>query len=808
MSVKYSRSLSGKIIIALLAACGTLLISWAVMNRSFQRIKQPVKRMSEPNPQLRIVNRLLKDVIYLDQLQRLQASSGNIKNYRPFLEQSARIRSSLDSLYILTGANAIRRRRIDTMRSLLTQRDKVFFRYLNLRQGFLENDSLNNKLRLLSEVVSKSALKTDSNIFTSESRISATTIEDSNSHVEEEKKGFWDKLFKRRKNPERREVRHMILEQLKISVDTSLLLHEDSMISQLSQSISAVENERQQSRNTLLRQRVRLDNAGQNLISQLLVMLSEMEHNELRTIEQNNLLATQIIDRGLNRISMILIAFVLLIVILSILIFTDISKSNQYRKELILARDEAEKLGQLRGRFMANMSHELRTPLQAIIGFAEQMKQDADERTRKNSNIIFQSANHLLHVVNEVLDYSRINANKLVIESKIFSVKEVTDSVIETIGIQARQKQLSFSSDTGGVDDTLYYGDPYRLKQILFNLLGNAIKFTERGGISLEVARKVYKRHTAFTFRIADTGIGIPAENHEKIFEHFEQLETDYLQHGTGLGLNIVKNLVAQQNGSISLESTPGQGSVFSVSLAYSPVKPKQDNSRQQVAASFDACVWIIDDDRTILQLCSMILQRYGIRHQCFQAADEVLKAALPEDLEIIFTDIRMPRTDGFELKNLLQQRLETRQRIRFIALTAQSMPEERARIMDSGFDALLVKPFLEKELTDLIYSGNTPVADKGPAGTEDIFRIFVAETTSDLAALRHALQQHDTAAQAAVLHRLAGRLGQLGLKDQSRAARRLEIGLLREEHHTEAVTTFTEDLAAWLATRVQEGKL
>lgn len=764
--------------------------------------------MSEPNPQLRIVNRLLKDVIYLDQLQRLQASSGNTKNYRPFLEQSAHIRSSLDSLYLLNRENSIRRRRIDTMRSLLAQRDKVFFRYLNLRQGFLENDSLSNKLRLLSEVVSKSALKTDSNIFTSESRISATTIEDSNNHTEEEKKGFWDKLFKRRKNPERREVRHMILEQLKISVDTSLLLHEDSMISQLSQSISAVENERQQSRNALLRQRVRLDNAGQDLISQLLVMLSEMEHNELHTIEQNNFLAIQIIDRGLNKISIILIVFVLLIIILSILIFTDISKSNQYRKELILARDEAEKLGQLRGRFMANMSHELRTPLQAIIGFAEQMKHDADERTQKNSNIIFQSANHLLHVVNEVLDYSRINANKLVIESKIFSVKEVTGSVIEAISIQAKQKQLSFSSVTDEVDDTLYYGDPYRLKQILFNLLGNAIKFTEQGGVSLEVSRKVYKRHSAFTFRIADTGIGIPAENHEKIFEHFEQLETDYLQHGTGLGLNIVKNLVAQQNGSISLESTVGQGSVFSVSLAYTQVKSKHSNTRQQLPASFDAFVWIIDDDRTILQLCSMILQRYGIRHQCFQSADEALKAAIPQDLEIILTDIRMPRIDGFELRRLLQQRLKTMQRPRFIALTAQSMPEERARIMDSGFDALLVKPFLEKELTDLIYSGNTPAADNGTTGTEDIFQVFIAETTTDLANLSDALQQHDTAAMAAVLHRLAGRLGQLGIKDKSRTARQLEIKLRQGENHPEAIAGFAEDLTAWLSARIQEGGL
>lgn len=767
--------------------------------------------MSEPNPQLRIVNRLLKDVIYLDQLQRLQASSGNLKDYKPFLEQSARIRALLDSLYVLSGANEIRHRRIDTMRSLLVQRDKVFFRYISLRQGFLENDSLNNKLRMLSEYVNKSALKTDSNIFTSESSISATTIEDSN-NTEEEKKGFWDKLFKRKKSPERKEVRHMILEQLKISVDTSLLLHEDSMISQLSQSISAVENERQQSRNTLLRQRVRLDHAGQDIISQLLVMLNEMEHNELYAIEQNNLLATEIIDRGFNRISMILIAFIVLIIVLSVLIFTDISKSNQYRKELILARDEAEKLGQIRGKFMANMSHELRTPLQAIIGFTEQMVKDEQQRTQKNSDIIFQSANHLLHVVNEVLDYSRINSGKLLIASKMFSVKDITDSVAEAIQLQAGQKQLSFSAFTNEVDNTLFYGDPYRLRQILFNLLGNAVKFTEKGEVSLQVSKKEYKRHTTFTFRIADTGIGIPAENHGKIFAHFEQLETDYLQHGTGLGLTIVKNLVEQQGGSIALESEPGKGSVFSVSLAYTKVKaPQQHSVVPQGQPVFEGLVWIIDDDRTILKLCSLVLQQHHIPHQCFHAADEVLQTIIPEQLSIVLTDIRMPRIDGFELKNHLKQKAGST--VRYIALTAQSMPEERAKILDSGFDALLLKPFLEKELTDLLFSFT---AQQEQAATltdhsthdKEVWDILIPETTEDLAVLQNAAQQQDTTVMADSLHRLAGRFGQLGIKDISRVARRLEISLRRGEYHPEAISDFTGQLSTWLDVQKKQHKL
>ncbi|MFA6152026.1 MAG: ATP-binding protein [Chitinophagaceae bacterium] len=791
MSFKSTRPLTGKIIFILLIACITLVLSWAITNFSFQKIKEPVRKIAEPNPQLQLVNKVLKDVVQLDQLQRIQASQENVKNYRPFLKQSESIRLSLDTLYQLSLGNEEQLSRIDTMKSILVRRDKLFVRYLNLRQNYFENDTLTGKIQLLSDFVNNTALRTDSNIYTTESKITATTIEQTDSSGDE-KQGFWDKVFKRKKAPARKEVRHMILEQLKVSIDTLALLHEDSIINQLSQSIAAIESGRQQSRNTLVRQRMILDRAGNSLISQLLIILNDMENNELKRVEQNNLLATSIINKGLQQIGFILIAFILLTVVLATLIFTDIARSNRYRKELIASRDEAEHLGNVKQRFLANMSHELRTPLQAIIGFSEQMKLDEAERTQKNVDVVYQSSKHLLHVVNDVLDYSRISSGKMLIESKVFSVKNVVESIWETIDLQAKQKGLDFKYTASELTDEMYTGDPFRLRQILFNLLSNAIKFTEKGSVSLFVSVKEFKRSATFIFQVSDTGVGIHDKDLERIFSDFEQGYTAQMQKGSGLGLSIVKSLVEGQGGNITVSSEAGKGSDFIVSLSYTKVREAQQTDAGLASRPYyNGTVWVIDDDTTILRLCSLILGKNGINHQCFSTGDDLLAAEVPDDLSIILTDIRMPGMNGFELVDILKGRMPERD-MKYVALTAQTLPDEQVQIMERGFSALLSKPFLAAELIAMILNQhretNTEVVlnDKNEDFSDEIWESFFEETIKDLETIKveQALKNFDSVA--GYLHRIAGRCGQLGLYELSQKSRRLEINIMNG-HFTEA---------------------
>lgn len=805
MSFKNNRSLSGKIILVLIIACVTLVLSWLITNFSFQRIKEPVRKIAEPNPQLQLVNKLLKDVVKLDQLQRIQSSQEHVKNYRPFLKQSESIYRLLDTLQLLSAGNQEQLNRIDTMKSILKKRDKLFISYLNLRQDFLEKDTLTGKVQLLSDFVNNTALRSDSNIFTTESKITATTIEELDSN-KDERQGFWDKLFKRKKAPVRKEVKHMILEQLNVSIDTLLLLHEDSVINQLSQSIAAIESGRQQSRNTLMRQRITLDRAGNSLISQLLIILNDMEDNELKRIGENNLLATNIINKGLQQISFVLIAFVLLTVILATLIFSDIARSNRYKKELIASRDEAEHLGNIKQKFLANMSHELRTPLQAIIGFSEQMKIDETERNQQNIDIVYQSSKHLLHVVNDVLDYSRISSGKLLLEEKPFDVKELVESVCATIELQARQKRLDFKYAALGLNNQLHTGDPFRLKQILFNLLNNAVKFTEKGNVELFVEVIPYKERSHFNLQISDTGIGIREDDMSRIFNHFEQLETAKMQEGSGLGLSIVKSLVENQGGSISVESVVGKGTVFNVSLTYFLAKNEDITivQRNGDEATFKGTVWVVDDDTTILRLCSLILQKSKVKHACFSSASALLQAKFPDDLAVIFMDIRMPDMNGYELLQELRAQMKDKT-VRYVALTAQSLPDERLEILNKGFSALLSKPFLAAELramisTEVVFPEENDAQDD--LNDDEIWQSFFEETANDLAEIKQAVSMENFIRTADFLHRVAGRCGQMGLQELSKKSRLLEIKIRGGRYDQTEADVLLHDLHIFLHNR------
>lgn len=770
------KSLSGKIIFTFLIACIILLLSWGVTRITFRKIMEPVNRLSESSPQLTIVHYLFKEVVRLDQQQSL-ASPDPLQ----MLEQYRQIGVLLDSLETMSGEHPAQRARIDTMRLILDKRARLFIRYQHLRRDYIANDSLNERIRLLSEFIHNSPLRSDTALFNKESTISSTTIE----HVDTlSKQSFWDRVFRRKKIPQKKEIQHMVLEQLNVSVDTLALMQEDSMIQQLSQSIARVEDGRKKQLNTLNRQRITLDSAGNILVDQLLATLNDMEQAELRETANNNRQARDIINGGLESINIILIVFVLFILLLAVMILSDIAKSNRYKKELILAKEEAERLGQIKQRFLANMSHELRTPLQAIIGYAEQMKEDETQRSGENIGIVYQSSLHLLHIVNEILDYSRIISGKLVIESRLFSLKEVLDNVYRVIAIQAETKGLYFEQK---IPETLagahYWGDPFRLKQILFNLLHNAVKFTPSGGITLSMSLKSYKKHDTLTFTIQDTGIGIPAEHLSAIFKPFEQLETMEMQAGSGLGLSIVQSLVESQSGTIAVESIENTGTTFTVNLPYTRAKALQQVSAEAFVITGSETrtqeVWIVDDDPVILQLCDRILENHRIPHRSFSSAQSLLDTPIPDTLSAILMDIRMPVIDGFQLLNQLGSRLPDKQEIRLVALTAQALPEEKEAILQKGFHVLLRKPFLASELLQVLGLQDSPaVHHLEMVDDRDVWDTFFKETDTDLQTLNRLLKQQDFEAITELLHRIAGRLGQLGFTTLSKGARSLEIRL------------------------------
>jgi CheY-like chemotaxis protein len=437
----------------------------------------------------------------------------------------------------------------------------------------------------------------------------------------------------------------------------------------------------------------------------------------------------------------------------------------------------------------------LRTPLQAIIGFSEQLKQQ-ERPAPEDIDIIHRSSQHLLQIVNEVLDYSRIVSGRFVFNNQPFELSALLTEVTGIMQLQARRKGLAFIFDTD-IDPPLYVtGDAFRLRQILFNLLGNAVKYTQKGSVSFQVAHSRPDENIALHFTIQDTGEGIPEADLERIFLQFEQATIH--PGSTGLGLSIVRALTEGMCGTVTAANIPGSGALFTLQLSLHAAAPMQEEQHNdtQFARLPAGKVWIIDDDPFILRLCVTMLEKHNITYAAFNDPLQAAATAFPADVSHVMIDIRMPGMSGPELFALLKEKAAPG--TKFIALTAQALPDERDHILDAGFDYLLMKPFMEKDFIGALTIGSDITATeqsfndsrvidlstiKNMTGDDDelfrrMLKSFADETEKDLHVLADAVTEQDNAAAAECLHRIASRAGRLGNKELAAAARTAEIRL------------------------------
>ena len=406
------------------------------------------------------------------------------------------------------------------------------------------------------------------------------------------------------------------------------------------------------------------------------------------------------------------------------------------------------------------------------------------------------------------------------------------DEVVSVIRLQADKKSLDLVTDFRLPDFYFVEGDPFRLKQVLYNLLGNAIKFTYEGSVTLSVSSEERDSGAYFTFTVADTGIGISGQDINRIFNEFEQAEGHGVENraGAGLGLTISKALIESQGGSIHVKSEWEKGSAFTFYLRFTPVQdeaPLLENKRASVPPTGPLPkVWVIDDDRFILELCTGIFEKNQIPFVAFSSPEDVLRAPWDPEVAYIFLDIRMPGMSGMELCALLRRRIPTQ--VRIYALTAQVMPEERAAILAQNFDGLLMKPFMEKDLLGVIEAGApwTDVASSGPDGESTdgasggliepaeapravfdeseldtrsleimtfgdpaqlskVLGRFALDCRNDAADLGKALRSDDQPQVVLLTHRIAGRTAQMGARKLAADYRLAEIAWTTDQGDT-----------------------
>lgn len=807
---KFLQATKGKIILGFVLACFALVMAWAVNKVALQRILNTVENLSTPNDRLRIVNRLSHQIAGLDQVQKNQALK-NPGNYAGFYKETTKLKLSVDTLKRLYQKDTTQLNRLNTLKSLLNMRERQFIAYLKVREGLINNNAYTAEVEKLNEMVRTRFKGTDTTLLTTQTTTSTTTV----APEEEKSRGFLSKLFGKKKS----EVYQIISEELQIKRDTIGGLSEDSIMRNMEASLKKIAQEQQLKSKSFIKREAVLAEANFTLTQQMLAVLRKVEAEAVAQIGKNGQDARLLVNKGIAEVSYIILAFFLLTVILLYFILTDITKSNKYRKALELAKEESEYHGRAKQRFLANMSHEIRTPLQSILGYAQLVAQQT-QPNKKDISAIYQSAVHLLQIVNEVLDYNRIISGEFTFNYEPFDIHQLLKETIAAMDPLAEQKNLTLQADLALNGIAFVVGDAFRLKQILFNLIGNAIKFTTKGGVMLSVSYKQDGENLHFNFVVEDTGLGIAETDLESIFNEFEQVDSKanrmLNQSGTGLGLSIVKSLVEQQGGRIYAQSTVGKGSAFSFFLTYRMADkaqhlPVQQYLPQPIATGL---VWMIDDDQLILDLCGSIFNNANITYQLFNNGSAVLKAQPPANIAFVLIDMRLPDMSGLKLYQLLKPKLSPA--VKFYAVTAQVLPDERAAVINAGFDGIIMKPFTEADILS-VFDHELPkseeinfdlsVIEKMTFGDEQLLLSFLIRFKEDCLVDQHALQQalanNNRAEARLITHRLAGRVAQIGAKTLAKQLRAAELKIAEESSINNAIKTAVEQLLTQLTTLV-----
>ena len=487
----------------------------------------------------------------------------------------------------------------------------------------------------------------------------------------------------------------------------------------------------------------------------------------------------------------------------------DNTERKRLHEEMQRARDLAIEAAQTRAEFLANMSHEIRTPLNAIVGMAELLQLTSlTPEQRERAAVIESSSRLLMAIVNDILDFTKLSAGRVVLEKIVFDPRELAETTVAAFEEVATQKKIALNLDLDGDLPRRLKGDPNRLRQILNNLISNAIKFTSEGSVRVTIARQ---RETAgdetIAFQVADTGIGIAPEVQKRLFEPFVQAESSTARRygGTGLGLVISAQLARQMGGEISLESEPGKGAVFSFTARLEKASDRDEVEAAPVPADAgaievemaqpeaqsngygpisevareghpDVRILVVEDNAVNRELAAEQLRVLGYQGEMVSDAQEALDALSRHNYDLVLMDCELPVMDGYDATREIRRREGTQRHTTIVAMTAHATREQRERCLAAGMDDFMSKPVRLRTLSAMLssWSGKSngaepadPPAPEGPhlepeldaatlaelhelseSAGDDVLRklveAFVAELPGRVSALQSAIDAGD----------------------------------------------------------------
>ncbi|MEJ5994805.1 PAS domain S-box protein [Pedobacter sp. Du54] len=391
-------------------------------------------------------------------------------------------------------------------------------------------------------------------------------------------------------------------------------------------------------------------------------------------------------------------------------LINDITQRKQVEREMVESREQALQLSEAKEMFLSVMSHEIRTPLNAVIGMTHLLIDNDPKKSQIDDlNILKFSSENLLNIINDILDFTKIETGNLHLESIPFDLHTLSVDIINSLQVNAAKKGNQLLLEYDDRIPAVMLGDKTRLYQVLVNLLGNAIKFTDYGKIQLCVKLKSNDSAGALIyFEVKDTGIGIPKDKQSYIFETFTQAKTDIARKygGTGLGLAITKKLLKLYHSDIKVQSTEGKGTVFSFTINFAAV---QEGDRHYAPVNLpslftDKRVLVVDDNEVNILIAKRFLSKWGLTIDFASNGEEAINKIVNNSYDLVFMDIRMPGIDGFDTTRIIRELPEEYyKKLPIIALTASTLHNEHKKFKESGMDGHVLKPFNPNEIKEVL---------------------------------------------------------------------------------------------------------
>lgn len=781
-------STSFKIVIGYILLVGLLIGAFTYTMQQMNLLTTPTSLRDQLDHRRHITHRIISQLYDAESIgQTLR--TGKLNEYYHYLKAMKEVNASIDTLEtILT--DTLQQARLDTVRTLLQNKQWNMYAVLEAMRNTPTDQIYQEQLDSL-------IAQQDSLLSTPHIRRKVITHHNSYT-IHHKKKGFFKRLadvFAPGKE-DSTQVSNVIQEEYTDTLDEVY-----SPIDTISSMITGIQHkvfQTRQKETEMLNTRISsLRVIGSGLSQRVNQLLENIEHDEQEAARTKLMQEEEIRKEAAETMAKIAIAAFVLVLVFSIVIARDITRNNHYRRELEKAKSYAENLLVAREKLMLTITHDIKAPAGSIIGYIDLLIRLVNDRRQQFylSNMK-SSAQHLLALVTSLLDYHRLEAGKMDLHPVAFNPHELLTDIYNSFLPLAEKKQLQLDFKEKLPETLTLEGDPFRIRQIVENLLSNALKFTAAGGITLQAEY----HGNQFMFCVSDTGCGMTASEQERIFKEFTRLSSAQGQEGFGLGLSITRKLVELLLGRIDIESAPGKGSTFKVSMPLPSISPKPAPGSKEPAITLPKIhlrIAIIDDDRIQMHLTEAMLHNaaeevkgFKVETVCCEQSEELIEQLKNRTFDLVFTDIQMPAMNGFELlHHLRNQNFAQAQSIPVIAITARGDMNEDD-FLQKGFAGMLQKPFNQSELkkvvknalTHLTVSDNIPdtlpvqmktyetsphtdqpynfspltaFSEDDPEAAKEILRTFAQETQKNMEKLQTAISNKDMEALCATAHKM-----------------------------------------------------